>query len=78
MKTIINGHFPTTMTPADVKTYSAFIGEFVAAVQAAKKAGKTVDDVVATWATPAAYTGYNTPQPARVKANAEVIWGETK
>ena len=78
VKTIINGHFPTTMTPADVKTYSAFIGEFVAAVQAAKKAGKTVDDVVATWATPAAYTGYNKPQPARVKANAEVIWGETK
>ena len=53
VKTIINGHIPTTMTPADVKTYSAFIGEFVAAVQAAKKAGKTVDDVVATWATPA-------------------------
>ena len=51
--TIINGHIPTTMTPADVKTYSAFIGDFVAAVQAAKKAGKTVDDVVATWTTPA-------------------------
>jgi hypothetical protein len=66
------------MTPADVKTYSAFIGEFVAAVQAAKKAGKTVDDVVATWATPASYAGYNKPQPARVKANAEVIWGEAK
>jgi cyclase len=78
VKTIINGHFPTTMTPADVKTYSAFIGEFVAAVQAAKKAGKTVDDVVASWATPATYAGYNKPQPARVKANAEVIWGETK
>jgi hypothetical protein len=45
----------------------------VAAVQAAKKAGKTVDDVVATWATPASYPGYNKPQPARVKAIAEAI-----
>ena len=56
--TIINGHSPTTMTPADVKTYSEFIGDFVAAVQAAKKAGKTADDVVASWATPAKYAGY--------------------
>jgi glyoxylase-like metal-dependent hydrolase (beta-lactamase superfamily II) len=76
--TIINGHFPTTMTPADVTTYSEFIGEFVAAVQAAKRAGKTVDDVVATWKTPAKYTGFNPPQPARIKADAEVIWGETR
>ncbi len=76
--TIINGHSPTTMTPADVKTYAGFIREFVTAVQAAKAAGRTVDDVVAAWKTPAAYAGYNTPQPARVKANAEVIWSETK
>lgn len=76
--TIINGHHATTMTPADVKTYAAFIGDFVAAVQAAKAAGKTVDDVVTTWTTPAAYAGYNAPQPGRVKANAEVIWAETK
>ncbi len=66
------------MTPADVKTYAGFIREFVSAVQAAKAAGKTVDDVVATWKTPASYVGYNAPQPARVKANAEVIWSETK
>ena len=47
-------------------------------VQDAKKAGKTVDDVVTSWKTPAKYTGYNPPQPARVKADAQVIWGETK
>ena len=70
VKTIINGDSPTTMTPADVKTYSEFIGDFVAAVQAAKKAGKTVDDVVASWTTPAKYAGYAAPTPARVKANA--------
>lgn len=76
--TIINGHNAVTMTPADVATYAAFIREFVTTVQTAKRAGRSVDDVVATWKTPAAYAGYNAPQPARVKANAEVIFGETK
>lgn len=76
--TIINGHNAVTMTPADVKTYAAFIREFVTTVQAAKRAGRSVDDVVASWQTPAAYAGYNAPQPARVKADAEVIFGETK
>lgn len=76
--TIINGHHATTLTPADVSTYAAFIREFVTTVQAAKRAGRSVDDVVASWKTPAAYAGYNAPQPARVKANAEVIFGETK
>jgi glyoxylase-like metal-dependent hydrolase (beta-lactamase superfamily II) len=76
--TVINGHNATTMTPADVKLYAEFIGEFVATVQAAKKAGKSVDDVVASWQTPAKYTGYAAPQVARVKADAEVIFTETK
>ncbi len=76
--TIINGHNPTTMTPADVKTYSEFIREFVTTVQDAKKAGRTVDDVVAAWKTPAKYAGYAAPQAARVKANAQVIFTETK
>ncbi len=76
--TIINGHNATTMTPADVKTYSEYIRDFVTAVQTAKHGGKTVEDVVASWTTPAKYAGYNAPQPARVKADAEVIWGETK
>lgn len=75
--TIINGHHATTMTPADVTTYAAFIRDFVVAVQTAKRGGKAVDDVVASWTTPARYAGYNPPQPARVKANAEVIWSET-
>ena len=76
--TIINGHNPNTMTPADVKTYAEFIREFVTTVQDAKKAGRTVDDVVASWKTPAKYTGYAVPQAARVKADAQVIFTETK
>lgn len=76
--TIINGHNDTTTTPADLKIYAEFIGDFVAAVQAAKTAGRTVDDVVNSWQTPAKYAGYGPAQPARVRADAEVIFTETK
>lgn len=75
---IINGHNPTTTTVADMRTQSEFVADFVTFVQGAKKAGKTVDDVVATWKTPAKYAGYANPQPNRVKADADVIFGETK
>src|ERR1700704_4362977 len=64
--TLINGHNATTTTPADLKLYSEFIADFVKFAQDAKKGGKTVDDVVNTWKVPAKYTGYATPNPARV------------
>jgi len=65
------------MAPADVARYAEFIGEFVATVQQAKRAGKTVDDVVAAWTTPVKYVGYAVPQAARVKADAQAIFTET-
>jgi cyclase len=76
--TIINGHNPTTMTPADVKLYSEFIADFVKFAQDAKKAGKSVDDVASSWKVPAKYTGYANPNPARIKADAQVTFDETK
>lgn len=76
--TIINGHNATTTTPADLKTYSEFLKDFVAAAQAAKKAGQSVDDFAASWKTPAKYTGYATPQAPRVKADAQVVYAESK
>lgn len=76
--TVINGHTPANATTADLLEYSAFIRDFVSAVQAAKKSGKSVDDFVPTWETPAKYSGYAKPNPARIKANAQVIWDETK
>ena len=75
---IINGHNPTTTTIADMVTQSQFIADFVKFVQDAKKAGKTVDDVVKTWATPAKYANYAKPNPDRVRADAQVIWDESK
>ena len=76
--TIINGHNPTTTTPADLKLYSEFIADFVKFVQDAKKSEKTIDDVVNTWTTPAKYTGYNKPNMDRLRADAQVIWDETR
>lgn len=51
--TVITGHSQTTLSVADLKTYAGFIREFVQTVQAAKRAGRTMDDVVNTWKTPA-------------------------
>ena len=75
---IINGHNPTTTTPADLRLFSEFIADFVKFTQDAKKAGKTVDDVVNTWKTPAKYTGYGMPNPMFVRSDAQVIFEETK
>jgi len=73
--TIITGH-STQMTWADLKEYSDFNRDFLNDVRAAKKGGKTVDEVANTWKVPAKYTGYGTPQPARLKANVQVVYDE--
>jgi cyclase len=74
---IITGH-STVMTVADLRQYAEFNNEFAAAVQAAKKAGKTPDEVASSWKIPAKYTGYGEPQAARLRANVQVVWDETK
>src|SRR5262245_20126487 len=91
--TVITGHNPTTLTMADLKTYGDFTREFVQTVQAVKKAGRTIDDVINSWKTPERFQkdGYLTPdeiqqltrwtlsaQAARLRANVEVVWNETK
>lgn len=74
---IINGHTPAPTTIADLKEYAAFIREFVTTVQAAKKAGRSIDEAVAAWDTPARFQGYAKPNPTRVRADVEVIYKET-
>jgi cyclase len=74
---IITGH-STVMTVADLRQYAEFNNEFAAAVQAAKKAGKTPDEVASSWKIPAKYTGYADPATARLRANVQVVWDETK
>jgi cyclase len=75
--TIITGH-STTMTMNDLKEYAQFNKDFLADVQAAKKAGKSVDDVANSWKIPAKYAGYAAPQAARLKANVQIVYDESK
>jgi cyclase len=75
--TIITGH-STQMTVADLREYAAFNNDFVAAVRAAKKEGKSVDDVAKSWTIPAKYTGYAAPNPDRLKSNVDIVFKELK
>src|SRR4051812_23367490 len=75
--TIITGH-STTMMMADLAEYAEFNKEFMRDVQAAKKAGKSADDVAASWKIPEKYKGYAAAAPARLKANVQIVYDETK
>ncbi len=76
---IVNGHFATTTTRAELREFISYVQDFVKAAQDGKKAGKTVDETAAAWKTPAKYPGYEPmPIPVRVKANVELIYKETK
>jgi glyoxylase-like metal-dependent hydrolase (beta-lactamase superfamily II) len=75
--TIITGH-STQMSMADLKEYIAFNREFWSDMQAAKKAGKTIDDTTASWKIPAKYAGYTQPVPDRLKNNVKMAYSEIK
>lgn len=74
---VVTGH-SRNMTMADLKEYGEFNRDFVQATQAAKKAGRTIDDVVNTWKVPERFSGYAQPMPDRLRQNVEVVWRETK
>ena len=74
---IITGH-STTMTRSDLLEYSGFLGDFVASVRAAKKAGQSAEEVAKSWTVPAKYTGYSAPQPMRLRANVETVMKEVQ
>ena len=74
---IITGH-STQMTMNDLAEYAEFNRDFLRAVQEARKAGKTVDEVAGSWTIPAKYSGYAAPQAMRLKSNVQVIYDELK
>lgn len=77
--TIINGHLPGQTTPAEMREFADFVADFVAHVQAAKKAGKTAADAIKTWSAPSKYKGYSpAADAAQATAWAQVIFDETK
>ena len=68
---------PAQTTAADMREFADFVADYVAHVQAAKKAGKTAEEAAKTWVTPAKYKGYP-PGAAESTAYAQVIMDETK
>jgi glyoxylase-like metal-dependent hydrolase (beta-lactamase superfamily II) len=88
--TVITGHSTTTlgsgatvsfvpsspvMKWADLQEYGDFMRDFVAAAQAAKKSGKSVDDAVKGLNLPARYKDYNM---ARAKEDVQKVYDESK
>jgi glyoxylase-like metal-dependent hydrolase (beta-lactamase superfamily II) len=71
---VITGH-STVMKVADLREYAEFNRDFLAAVQAGRKAGRSAEEIAKGWSLPAKYTGYNVA-PARVQTNVEVILKE--
>lgn len=75
--TIITGH-STTMTVNDLKEYAQFNRDFFNDVGAAKKAGKSVDEIANSWKIPAKYAGYAAPAAVRLKANVQIAFDESR
>ena len=73
---IITGH-GTVMTWADLAEYAQFNKDFLASVQAGVKAGKTPDEIAASWKIDDKYKGY-TVQDGRVKQNVASVAAELK
>ena len=73
---VITGH-STVMTWNDLREYAQFNKEFLAYVQAGKKAGKSVDEAAAAWKIDPKYKGYQIQEP-RLKTNVQVIYNELK
>jgi cyclase len=73
---VITGH-STVMTWADLAEYAQFNKDFLADVQAGVKAGKSADDIAASWKIADKYKGY-TIDANRLKQNAGAIANELK
>jgi len=74
--TIITGH-STLMTWNDLAEYAQFNKDFLADVRAAMKAGKTADEIAASWKPAEKYAGYGVAE-ARLKTNAQAVYTELK
>jgi glyoxylase-like metal-dependent hydrolase (beta-lactamase superfamily II) len=73
--TIITGH-STQMTMADLQEYAAFNREFWNDVQAAKKGGRSIDEVASSWKIPAKFAGYAAADVNRVRNNVRLAYAE--
>lgn len=74
VESVIPGHSPVT-TFAEFKEYGEFMQAFVAAVEQAKKDGKTADQAATDLKLPDKFKGFNM---GRAKAGVNAIYGELK
>jgi glyoxylase-like metal-dependent hydrolase (beta-lactamase superfamily II) len=72
--TVIPGH-TTVMKWADLVEFGDFTAAFLAAVQTAKKSGRTMEQAAAELKLPEKFKNYDM---TRAKTNVETIWGELK
>ena len=80
VETIVSGHFPATLTMADLTLYGEFTREFVRTVRSAREAGRTPDDVINAWRLPERFAreGYVDVSHLRpLRGDVEVVWNET-
>ena len=70
--TVIPGHSPV-MTPKDLQEYQRYTADFLAAVEAAKKSGKSAADAATSINLSAKYPGYKSD---RVKAAVDALYAE--
>jgi cyclase len=70
--TVIPGHSPV-MTPKDLQEYQRYTADFLAAVEAAKKSGKSAAEAAASVNLSAKYPGYKSD---RVKAAVDALYAE--
>jgi cyclase len=73
---VITGH-STVMTWADLAEYAQFNTDFANDVAAAVKAGKTPEEIVASWKIADKYKGYTIAAP-RLKQNVDAVVAEIK
>jgi hypothetical protein len=74
VESVIPGHSAVTNW-AEFKEYGEFMQAFVAAVEQAKKEGKTVDQAATDLKLPEKFKGYNL---SRAKAGVTAIYSELK
>jgi glyoxylase-like metal-dependent hydrolase (beta-lactamase superfamily II) len=81
VETVITGHYPTTLTMDDLRTYGIFVRDFVEAVRAARRAGTTIEEFVAAWRLPErlldqGYVDFSHLRP--IRPDVEAVWYEAR
>jgi hypothetical protein len=77
VETVIGGHTPSPVTWNDFVVYTEFYRDFLTAAREAIKKGVTAEAFAKGYQIPGKYKGFQA-DPARVLANAQAIWAETK